>query len=69
MVIGYADAGTGSKGLNMKLSEKRAQVVYDCLVNEFGVKASQLQMDYKGGVENMFYDDPRLSRSVIIVSE
>ena len=53
MVIGYADAGTGSKGLNMKLSEKRAQVVYDCLVNEFGVKASQLQMDYKGGVENI----------------
>lgn len=69
MVIGYADAGTGSKGLNLRLSEKRAKVVYDCLVNEFGVKASQLQMDYKGGVENMFYDDPRLSRSVIIVSE
>lgn len=64
-ITGYADAGTGSKKLNERLSKERAQAVYDCLINEYGVKESQLKMDYKGGVENMFYDDPRLSRAVI----
>lgn len=64
-ITGYADAGTGSKKLNERLSKKRAEAVYDCLVNEFGVSASQLRIDYKGGVDNMFYDDPRLSRAAI----
>lgn len=64
-ITGYADAGTGSKKLNERLSKKRAEAVYDCLVNEFGVSASRLRIDYKGGVDNMFYDDPRLSRAAI----
>lgn len=64
-ITGYADAGTGSQKINERLSKKRAEAVYDCLVNEFGVSESQLKVDYKGGVENMFYDDPRLSRAVI----
>lgn len=64
-ITGYADAGTGSKKGNEKLSKARAEAVYDCLVKEFGVNKSQLKIDYKGGVENMFYDDPRLSRAVI----
>ena len=33
---------------------------------EFGVSADQLVLDDKGGVENMYYDDPQLSRSAII---
>lgn len=64
-ITGYADAGTGSKKTNERLSKKRAEAVYDCLVNEYGVSESQLKVDYKGGVDNMFYDDPRLSRAVI----
>ena len=64
-ITGYSDAATGSKKRNEVLSKKRAEAVYDCLVNEFGVSESQLKVDYKGGVENMFYDDPRLSRAVI----
>ena len=64
-ITGYADAGTGSESLNERLSKARAEAVYDCLVNEFGVNKSQLNIDYKGGVDNMFYDDPRLSRAVI----
>ena len=69
VITGYADAGTGSEDYNERLSKARAEAVYDCLVNEFGVKKSQLKIDYKGGVENMFYDDPRLSRAVIMRSE
>lgn len=68
-ITGYADAGTGSKKGNEKLSKERAHAVYDCLVKEFGVKESQLRIDYKGGVENMFYNDPRLSRAVITRGE
>lgn len=68
-ITGYADAGTGSKKTNERLSKKRAEAVRDCLVNEFGVSESQLEIDYKGGVDNMFYDDPRLSRAVITRSK
>lgn len=64
-ITGYADKGTGSVDRNQELSMQRAQAVYDCLVNEFGVNKYQLRMEYKGGVDNMFYDDPRLSRAVI----
>lgn len=65
-VIGYADNKTGSAAVNERLSKARAEAVRDVLVNEFEVDASQLQIDYKGGVGNMFYDDAALSRAVII---
>lgn len=69
VVTGYADAGTGSKKGNERLSKERAERVYDCLVKEFGVSEKQLRIDYKGGVDNMFYNDPRLSRAVITKAE
>ena len=65
-ITGYADKGTGSAEYNMKLSKKRAESVRDLMVNEFGVPASQLKVDYKGGVSNMFYDDAKLSRVAIV---
>ena len=64
-VTGYADAATGNDSINNRLSESRAKAVFDCLVNEFGVPADRLEIEYKGGVENMYYDDPCLSRAVI----
>ena len=64
-ITGYADKGTGSVERNVILSKNRARVVYECLVNEFGVPKKQLRVDHKGGVDNMFYNDPRLSRAVI----
>ena len=64
-ITGYADAGTGTKKINERLSKKRAESVYNCLVNEFGVDKKQLRIDHKGGVDNMFYNDPRMSRAVI----
>ena len=68
-ITGYADEGTGSKAINERLSKERAEAVYNCLVEEFGVNKSQLRIDYKGGVDNMFYNDPRLSRAVITRGE
>ena len=68
-ITGYADSGTGNRKGNERLSKERAENVYDCLVNEFDVSEKQLRIDYKGGVENMFYNDPRLSRAVITRGE
>lgn len=52
-VAGYCDKATGSAPFNQKLSEKRAQVVYDALVAE-GVSKDQLELVGFGGTENMF---------------
>lgn len=64
-VTGYADKGTGSTKTNERLSKARSEAIRDVLVNEFGVNPAQISTEYKGGVDNMFYDDPRLSRAVI----
>ena len=66
LIVGYADKATGSAAGNEILSRKRAESVRECLVNEFGVPLSRLDVSWKGGVGNMFYDDPALSRVVII---
>ena len=68
-ITGYCDKGTGSVELNEKLSAARAETVYNTLINEFGISPKQLRTDHKGGVDNMFYDDPRLSRAVITIAE
>ena len=64
-VSGYADKGTGSTKRNIFLARKRAEVVYNCLVTEFGVSESQLRKDSHGGVANLYYNDPRCRRSVL----
>lgn len=68
-ILGYADKGTGTKATNQRLSRERAEAIYNVLVREFSVPSSQLEIDYKGGVDNMFYDDPRLSRAVITIAK
>lgn len=64
-ITGYADKGTGSSKLNEQLSLKRAQEVQKCLVEEHGVEPERLRVVASGGVDNMFYNDPSLSRAVI----
>ena len=66
LICGYADKHTGSVERNIWLAEHRSKNVFKILTEEFGVPAEQLVLDDKGGVENMFYDDPQLSRSAII---
>ena len=68
LVCGYADKQTATPEHNLMLSENRANAVYDVLVNEFGVPASQLVKDFKGGVDYMFYNEKELSRCVMINS-
>ena len=66
LICGYADKYTGSVARNTWLAEQRAKNVFQVLTEEFGVPAEQLVLDDKGGVDNMYYDDPQLSRSAII---
>lgn len=63
-VAGYCDKATGSSSFNQKLSEKRAQVVYDALIAE-GVDKNQIEFVGFGGTENMFGKN-FLNRCVII---
>ena len=66
VVRGYADKQTATPKHNEMLSRNRADAVRDCLVNEFGVDPTQLEVDYFGGVDYMFFSDEACSRSVII---
>lgn len=66
LITGYADKYTGTVERNIWLAENRAKNTFKVLTEEFGVPASQLILDDKGGVDNMYYDDPQLSRSAII---
>lgn len=68
-VTGYADKGTGTPTINDRLSKARAEAIYQVLVREFGVSPSQLEISHEGGVENMYYNDPRLSRAVITIAK
>ena len=61
---GYADKATGSASWNQKLSEKRAQAVYDALIKE-GVDKDQLELVGFGGTANMFGKN-YLNRVVIL---
>ena len=63
-VAGYADKATGSASFNQKLTEKRAQAVYDALIAE-GVNKDQLELVGFGGTANMFGKD-YLNRVVIL---
>lgn len=64
-LAGYADNVTGSKAINQKLSEKRAQAVYDALIAE-GVDAKQLEIVAHGGTDPMWFNDAALNRVVIL---
>lgn len=67
LVAGFADMQTSYPEHNMWLSEHRAKNVYNMLVNEFGVNPDQLEIDYHGGVDYMFYTKEELSRCVMII--
>lgn len=64
-VTGYADRGTGSVARNKVLADKRSQLIYDELVKR-GVSPSQLVRIHNGGVDNIYYDSPRVTRSVVL---
>jgi len=65
IITGYADAQTAYPKYNMMLSQKRAQAVYNMLVDEFGVDKNRLSMDYKGDEEQPFSIVNEWNRAVV----
>jgi outer membrane protein OmpA-like peptidoglycan-associated protein len=65
VVTGYADAQTAYPKYNMMLSQKRAQAVYDLLVNEYHVDPNRLSMDYMGDEKQPFPIVNEWNRAVV----
>lgn len=63
-VAGFADKGTGTVQINQRLSEARAQAVYDALIAE-GISADRLEKVAMGGTDPMF-EKGYLNRVVIL---
>lgn len=53
-ITGYADKDTGTTSYNQKLSERRAQAVYDILVNNYGIAPSRLIKAAEGSSEQPY---------------
>ena len=47
-IVGYADKDTGTSDYNMGLSKRRAQAVYDTLVNKYGINPDRLAIQAEG---------------------
>lgn len=65
VVTGYADIETAYPAYNLRLSQKRAQAVYDMLVNEFHVPTNRLRIDYKGDSVQPYASVNEWNRAVI----
>ena len=65
VVTGYADIETAYPAYNLRLSQKRAQAVYDMLVNEFNVPENRLRIDYKGDSVQPYASVNEWNRAVI----
>lgn len=67
-ITGYADKNTGNTKINSGLSEKRAKVVADTLMRQFGIEANRITTDAKGDTEQP-YDTPEHNRVSICISK
>lgn len=67
-VVGYADVQTGTPSYNMTLSQKRAEAVANMLINEYGIEADRVVIDYKGDTVQPF-DVNEWNRVVIMTAE
>ena len=67
-VTGYADKGTGNAKINMGLSQKRAEIVKNSLINDYGIAASRISVSAKGDTEQPF-DINDLNRVSICIAK
>ena len=68
IIVGYADADTGTPEYNMALSERRANAVADQLVNKYGISRSRLTIKYSGS-DIQPYDENNWNRIVIFTQK
>lgn len=68
-ITGYADKGTGTKAINLRLSAKRAEVVAEALRTKYGIPASRMIVKSMGETESQPYPDPVQNRVAICIAE
>ena len=56
-VLAHADKGTGTASINKRISEKRAKVVTDYLINKFGISTDRISSEAFGDIEQPFSDN------------
>lgn len=68
-VTGYADVQTAYPEYNRRLSQKRAEAVYDMLVKKFKVDPKRLRLDYKGDAVQPYAEVNEWNRAVLFKME
>ncbi len=68
-ITGYADKGTGTKALNLRLAAKRAEAVAQALRTKYGIPASRMTVKSMGSLEDQPYPDPVQNRVAICIAE
>lgn len=57
VITGYADKSTGTPEVNQRLSEKRAQAVFDILTKKYNISANRLTVKASGDKDQLFPTD------------
>lgn len=68
-ITGYADKGTGTQAINLRLSRQRAQAVATALQNKYGIDSSRIVLKSMGETEYQPYDTPEQNRVAICIAE
>ena len=66
VITGHADKGTGNATINKNLSEKRAKIVADTLVKNYGIAESRISYEAKGDSEQPFAENDKNRVSICI---
>ena len=69
VITGYADKGTGSMALNLRLAAKRAEAVANALRTKYGIPSSRMTVKSMGETEDQPYPDPIQNRVAICIAQ
>ncbi|MDE6561862.1 MAG: OmpA family protein [Muribaculaceae bacterium] len=69
VITGYADKGTGTLAINLRLSKQRAEIVAKTLKTKFNIAADRIIVKSMGEAEEQPYADPVDNRVAICVCE
>lgn len=68
-VTGYADKGTGTMKINLRLSAQRAEAVANALMKQYGIDETRITVKSMGEVEDQPYSTPAQNRVAICIVE
>lgn len=69
VITGYADKGTGTRAINLRLSNQRAQTVANTLIKDFGIAKDRITVKSMGEAEDQPYSEPVKNRVAICIAE